>query len=297
MDRRTFVKGSAAVVGATTLPQRVYAQAAAARQAALRLCDHAVGPACAGRGLHHHLGLQALAEARERCRRHRAEEVQQEGADRARQLRRPGQAGRVAQAHRAADPAGQGGYGAEPVRQPHEPRVGADHQQGRVSGDHDDGDHEQDLRAGTEVAVRVLEHRAAQGVERGAVQGARRPEEAGQDQGPRCDRTPDGGVRRGEQRGVPCRGEEGRARGRVHQELPVRRRGPAAADPRGDGDQSGRLPRLQLSARHVHADRADADRGVQSAGHVCGDRRRVPDLQGQVRQQGQRHPGLRPRRS
>ena len=29
MDRRTFVKGSAAVVGATTLPQRVYAQAAA----------------------------------------------------------------------------------------------------------------------------------------------------------------------------------------------------------------------------------------------------------------------------
>ena len=30
MDRRTFVKGSAAVVGATTLPQRVYAQAQAA---------------------------------------------------------------------------------------------------------------------------------------------------------------------------------------------------------------------------------------------------------------------------
>jgi branched-chain amino acid transport system substrate-binding protein len=29
MDRRTFVKGSAAVVGATTLPGRVYAQAAA----------------------------------------------------------------------------------------------------------------------------------------------------------------------------------------------------------------------------------------------------------------------------
>ncbi len=29
MDRRTFVKGSAAVVGASTLPQRVYAQAAA----------------------------------------------------------------------------------------------------------------------------------------------------------------------------------------------------------------------------------------------------------------------------
>ena len=32
-----------------------------------------------------------------------------------------------------------------PYATPHEPRVGADHQQVRVSGDHDDGDHEQDL--------------------------------------------------------------------------------------------------------------------------------------------------------
>ena len=82
MDRRTFVKGSAAVVGAATLPT-VYAQAQAAPDK-IRF-GYAItqsGPLGPGAEFDQRVAIQAVAEARERRRRHHAEEVQQEGAGR-----------------------------------------------------------------------------------------------------------------------------------------------------------------------------------------------------------------------
>ena len=104
-------------------------------------------------------------------------------------------------------------------------------------------------------------------------------------------------VRRRDARGIPRRRQEGRSRDRLQQELSVRRLRPAAADPRSDGDQCRRLHRLQLSAGHVHADRAGADRRLQSRSSCTWRSAAFPGLQGQVRRQGQRHPGLRRHRS
>ena len=61
---------------------------------------------------------------------------------------------------------------------------------------------------------------------------------------------------------VPRGRKEGRARGRVQQELSVRSFGPAAATARSDGHNARRVHRLQLSAGHVHDHRA----GCRSSG-------------------------------
>ena len=79
--------------------------------------------------------------------------------------------------------------------------------------------------------------------------------------------------------------QEGRARGRVQQELPVRRLGSAAVDPGGDGKRSRSPHRFQLSGGHVPAGRAGANRRLQPAGFLLGDRLGVSDLQGQVRKE------------
>ena len=118
-------------------------------------------------------------------------------------------------------------------------------------------------------------------------------QEGGQDQRPRRRGPRRPAVDGGNARGVRGRRQEGRARGRVQQELPVRRLGSAAADPGGDGKRSRSVHRLQLSGGHVPAGRAGANRRLQPASSLLGDRLGVPDLQGQVRKQRQRHSDLR----
>ena len=63
MDRRTFVKGSAAAVGAATLPHGACSGAVGARQAPVRLRDHAVRPARAGRGIDERVAVQAVGRS------------------------------------------------------------------------------------------------------------------------------------------------------------------------------------------------------------------------------------------
>ena len=68
-------------------------------------------------------------------------------------------------------------------------------------------------------------------------------------------------------------------------------------DQRGQGGQSRQPDRDFLSARHLHDHRAVDRQRLHAEGAVPGRRRRLPQLQGQVRRQGERHPGPRRLRS
>ena len=87
MDRRNFIKGSAAAVGAVTLPRRLYAQAAGApEKIRFGTAVGLSGPFIDGSKSTTISQYRPLGEADQRCRRHHAVEIQQEGPGRDRLL-------------------------------------------------------------------------------------------------------------------------------------------------------------------------------------------------------------------
>ncbi len=93
-----------------------------------------------------------------------------------------------------------------------------------------------------------------------------------------------------------CAGER-RLQGRLRDQLRARRCRSLRPDQRGQGGQSRQPDRHLLSARHLHDHRAVDRQRLHAEGAVPGRRLGLPQLQGQVRRQGERHPGSRRLRS